>query len=261
MKKITSLSNPIVKDIKTLHTPGGRIRAKSFIIEGLKFVQEAHRANIKIRLIAIKEGYRPDFLKDINTIDIYEFSESVMKKVSTTETPPGVIAIAEMFEFHEKDILNIESENRLILILENINDPGNLGTIIRTACAAGVTGIILTGESVDLFNPKVIRATAGNLWKIPIIVSKNKQEIINQLHQNHFQVVATDLKAKTTHLDFDYKQDLAILFGSEAHGISEELLAGSDNFIKIPLENKVESLNVAISAAIILFEAVRQRAV
>lgn len=259
MISISSISNRLVKDICTLHSKKGREISGNFLIEGTNSVAEAVKDNLKIKLIAFKEGAKPsDFLLN-KAQELYSFSEPVMKKVSTTDSPASVIAVCEQLKCSLKDILTPQQNSRLIVVLDEIKDPGNLGTIIRTSAAAAVDGIILTDASVDIYNPKIVRSTAGCLWKVPVIYHKNKKDLIKDLKNLKIKLYASDASGALVYSSANFNSDVAIIFGSEAQGLSDEFLAGCDEKINIPISKKVESLNVASSVAIILFEVIRQK--
>ncbi len=259
MNKITALSNPLVKEIKSLHSRKGRDKAGLFIIEGLKLVNDAIKAGLPVRLIAYNESCPVDYIHQNVDIEQYIFSDEVMKKVSTTDSPVSIIAVARKPET-KKDILPaICQKSSLVVILDNISDPGNLGTIIRTCCGAGIDALLLAGDSVDLYNPKVIRSSAGLAWKMQVIKVKDKQQLVDQLKSSKFRIIVADAKAEYCYYDRVYGQKAAIVFGSESHGVSDIFIQAADPAVKIPISQDVESLNVAISAAIILFEARRQK--
>ncbi len=259
MQTISSVQNPLIKTVTSLHRKKNRKETGLFIIEGLKGTEDAIKYGLEIVYIflglALKEkaGVFPQGIT-------YLADEKVLKKISTTDTPCEVLTVAKQPEWGLKDVM--KDENPLIVVLENIKDPGNLGTIIRTAKAAGISGIILAGDSVDIFNPKTVRATAANLWKIPVIYFENK-DILRQelLKYKDFQFIATVVSGENTknYFEVDYKIPSILLFGSEAEGISGELAAQSDINVKIPMSSEVESLNLSISAGIVFYEALLQR--
>lgn len=257
MQLISSTSNKLVKEIRALHTKKGRDKANEFLLEGANSIQEAIKDNINIKFIGLLEHHKPDSIVLNSAQKFYYFTEPAFKKACSTDTPTNIIAVCEKFNTKIDDIFN--DQNKLIVILDEIKDPGNLGTIIRTACAANASGIIITDNSVDIFNPKVIRSTTGTLWKIPIVYHTDKSDLISKLKENHFKIYGADMHTETSYASVDYKQNTAIIFGSEAQGISDTFKASSDTIIKIPISNKVESLNVATSVAIILFEARKQK--
>lgn len=260
MNKITSLNNPLIKQASSLQSKKSRDENNMFIIEGLKVLNEALSSKLNIKFILCNKDFDTDRLVKNNINDIYFLSENCLKKVCTTDSPVEVLAIAEKTPLcYIETLLNNKNKEKLVVILDNITDPGNLGTIIRTCCAANVDGIILTTSSVDLFNPKVVRSATGNLWKIPIAISNSTEELINCLKLYKYNVLASDVTAVSKYYNSKYNGNTAIIFGSEAHGVSKSYINNSDSLIKIPISPHVESLNVASSVAIIVFEACRQR--
>ncbi|MFH0703146.1 MAG: RNA methyltransferase [bacterium] len=258
MKEITSINNPLIKKVHSLKEKKNRNEQGLFLLEGYKAIIEALKSGIKLEDIFIDKDFNrkiPDFP------NIYSVNEQILRKISTTESPPEILATAYQLKFSINDFFT--SDNPVIIILENIKDPGNLGTIIRTAKACNVSGIILTDETVDIYNPKIVRSSAANLWKIPIIYISEKNKIkenLNKFKKSQF-IATTVKKAQNTYLyyDIDYKKPTVLMFGSEAEGLSEELLNQADKLITIPMNEQVESLNLSISAGIILYESVRQR--
>ncbi len=184
-----------------------------------------------------------------------------MKKISTTETPPEILAVASQVKYTLEDLF--KEKNPLIIVLENIKDAGNLGTIIRTAKAANVSGIILTGDCTDIHNPKVVRSSAANLWKIPVVNFKDTINLKGMIEKytkcQYFAAQIQKNKKQNLYYEVNYKKPTVVFFGSEADGISEKLGSQADIFIKIPINEEVESLNLSISAGIIIYEAFRQR--
>lgn len=254
MQEITSLQNPIIKETTALHQKKNRAETGLFLIEGIKGVEEAVKSGLEIKYIFMQEK---QVLFDSSKC--YLVDEKVMKKISTTETPPEIVAVVSQIKFQLKDIFNYK--NSPVIVLENIKDAGNLGTIIRTSKAANVSGIILTGDCIDIYNPKVVRSSAANLWKIPVVSFKETKNLRQELQKfGKFQFLATKVKDCSSNYDeINYKQPTVIFFGSEAKGLSDELANQADKFIKIPMNEEVESLNLSISAGIIIYEAFKQR--
>jgi len=263
MQQITSVQNSIIKKVHSLQQKKNRNELGLFLIEGFKGLEEAFKSGLEIENIFIQsdsdkfDKIKPDFPKE----NIYRVNENILRKISTTESPPEVVATAKQMKYSIKDLFS--SDSPLIMVLESIKDPGNLGTIIRTAKAGWASGIILTDETVDIYNPKVIRSSAFNLWKIPVISLTDKtkiKEIINKHKQCQFiaTTVATE-KSSVIYYDINYRGPAVILFGSESQGLSQEFRDQSDKLASIPMSNEVESLNLSISVGVILYEAVRQR--
>lgn len=246
-KSITSSSNSIIKETSALSLKKFREKTGMFILEGKKVIEEAIKADIDIQQIfSIEENNYP-------SKEQYIITKEIMSKIATTETPPSILGVAKMPIYNFEDI-----KAGHILLLENIKDPGNLGTIIRTAVASGIAGIILAGECVDLYNPKVIRSTTGNIFKIPIIKCKNIEEIKKKFPSYLFTGTILDEAKRPTPLHkIDFSHPRIIMFGSEADGLSIEAQKNADEYLKIPLKNDVESLNLAISVGIVLYEISR----
>ncbi len=259
MQEIQSLQNPIIKKITSLHQKKYREEARLFIIEGLKGVKDALSYGLELTHIFLNK-YKSNLAEKFPEDLLYIVDEKVLKKISTTDSPCEILAVAKMFSYEVKDLL--KEETPIILVLEDIKDPGNLGTIIRTGKAANVSGIILTGDSADIFNPKTVRSSAGNLWKIPLVYIENKEKIRETVdpHQK-FQFITTAVNRENskTYFEIDYKIPTVVMFGSESEGISEGLSKQADFSIKIPMNKEIESLNLSVSVAIIVYEAVRQR--
>lgn len=262
MQHINSVQNPIIKYTVSLHHKKNRQEARLFIIEGYKFVKEALKSGLKIKYIFINalssEKIFPDF--EHENENVYLVNEKVIKKISTTDTPCEILAVTEQPEFSFNDI--IKKDNPLLILLESVKDPGNLGAIIRTAKATKVSAIILTSDSADIYNPKTVRASAGNLWKIPIIYIDDKTNLRQKLSiKREFQYISANAHAYNSknYFDVNYKHPTVIFFGSESQGITKELESQSDFSIKIPMDKDVESLNLSISAGVILYEAFLNR--
>ena len=236
------LSNNKIKDIVKLHQKKYRDETGLFIVEGLKSVQELIEAKIEIiDIFAVKEfalNYKYSIIK-----------ENIMKKLATTSSPCEILAIAK-----QKTLGSEIKKAKKVILLDSISDPGNLGTIIRSAAAFGIEAIILFGDCVDLYSSKVIRSTAGNFFKVPIIKLKETDEIKN-LFPNH-KIVATAL-SKENNITLKECADIEkyiIMFGSEARGLSSELIKITTKNIKLEMANNVESLNLYIFASIVLYE-------
>lgn len=267
MKIITSVHNEQVKHIVSLHQGKGRDEAKQFFAEGRRFVREALARSKRIEKIfycmansSSKESTELDALlaeAKSSEISIEEVSEPVMRKMSATKEPQGILALINQERFTWKNI-NIEADT-ILLILDGIRDPGNLGTILRTALAAGVKNVVLTQGTVDYYNPKVLRSSMGAVFSMCILSDADISEIRSFCEGNKLELVVSTLEGQSV-----YKQTvgenlpLALVIGSEAIGVSQDLLAIAQKKIMIPMENEVESLNAALAAGIFLFEIRRQ---
>jgi len=192
-------------------------------------------------------------------IECISVPERVFNSISEKENPQGIIAILERVNL---TLDSIRHNNRtLLVVVHELRDPGNLGTIIRTADSAGASGVIVTGISVDLFDPKVIRATMGSIFSLPVVQIKEIRELKNWLSQNNIKTIATSPGAKSYYFDLEYNQPVAIILGNEAEGLDAEAIESADEVVKIPMFGKADSLNVSSAAAIMIYEVVRQRMV
>lgn len=255
---ITSSSNIKVKNIIQLRTKSkSRRDADAFVIEGVRMISEIPSDMIVEAFMtqAFYEKYRgAAFLAGIK----YELvSEQVFAKMSDTVTPQGIIAIVKMRHYTLQDILS--DGKSLYLMLEDIQDPGNLGTLIRTAEAAGVKGVIMSKGTVDIYNPKVTRSTMGAIMRVPFVYVPDITETIRDMKKDGIKVYAAALGDDTEYTDVKYDGGTAVLIGNEGNGLSRLAIGSSSRTIKIPMSGEIESLNAAVSAAIILYEARRQR--
>lgn len=244
--EITSVNNELIKHTVKLQQKKHRDEEKKFLLEGFKAIEEAFKSGIEIEQVFIEKSRveKYSFL-DMNLILT---TESILKKISTTDTPPDAVAIAKQKIFTLNDIKSAQK----VVLLENIKDLGNLGTILRTAKAFSQDALILFGDTVDLYNPKCVRSAVGNLWKIPVVQIKNFSELKSQF--KNFDIVATLPQSKNTInlKDFKAKSPYLIMFGSEAQGLSQELIDFSTQKVTIEMNNEVESLNLSVSVGIIL---------
>ena len=247
MSSINAIPKNKIKEIVKLHQKKYRDELGLFIVEGIKAVEELIKNNIDIKEIYSLKAFETEKYT-VKTID-----ESIMKKISTTSSTCEILAVAKKKEYKINDFIK---KNKLIL-LDSISDPGNLGTIIRSAAAFGIEGIILYKDCVDMYSSKVIRSAAGNFFKIPVIIIKDTEEIKGNF--KNFEKIATALYEKNTNSIQDCKniKKYIIMFGSEANGLSNELIKISDKNIRLEMKNNVESLNLSVSASIIMYELFR----
>ena len=245
MKEIVSLSNNLVKEtVKLQHK---KYRNDLILIEGKKSVEEAILANLKIEYIFVSNE---EFYKKYEKYDVYLVNEAILKKVSTTESAPEIVCVAKKPNYK---ILDFKKFNKIVL-LDSIKDAGNLGTIIRCASALGVDGILLFGQTTDEFSPKTIRSSAGNMFKLPIL--KISIEDLTEFKKTH-KLVSTIVDSKNDIRNYKIQDKTIVMFGSEADGLCKELLNITDDSITIKMTNEVESLNLAMSVGIILWELQR----
>lgn len=278
---ITSTSSSQVKHIVNLQKKSKlRKEEKQFVVEGIKMVSEAPKDRlVKVYVSETFKADNEEFLKKMNYEalgkDILEVvSDNVFIRMSDTQTPQGIMAVVKMSEITIEDMfgkdMHINSKNDnsgnssnkmqpLLLILENLQDPGNLGTIIRMAEGAGVTGIIMSCNTVDIYNPKTIRSTMGSLYRVPVIYVDDICEAVEECKQKGIRVYAAHLKGTDNYNVKDYTQPTAFMIGNEGNGLTDKLTDKADELVRIPMQGKVESLNAAIACTILTYEAVRQR--
>lgn len=263
---ISSSSNQQIKKIIQLQKKSKvRKESKNFIIEGLKMYNEVPEDRIVKTYIS--EEFYAEISKDNNEDGInklffnreYEIiSKSVFKEISDTTTPQGILAIVKQPEFNFEEIL--KKENICLLFLENIRDPGNLGTIMRSSEGAGVDGIVLSNESVDIYNPKVIRSTMGAIYRMPFVYEDEFADaLINKYKRIGIKLYAAYLDGAVDYAKIIYPPKTGIIIGNESNGISEKVVKLADELIKIPMKGQLESLNAAVSAALITYEIYRQK--
>ncbi len=247
---ITSTSNETIKYFISLNDKKTRMNAKRFIVEGYHLVDEASKTNLLEAIISTDEKE----LKKINNVKRYLVNDAIINKIATTKNPQNILGIVKMLDHNITNLVPIIKENKTKLImLDDVNDPGNLGTIIRTAAGLGYDGIIMSPNTVDLYNEKVIRSTQGVMFKIPIIKA-NLQEVIKLLKKEKVFCIGTALTNAKDVKHITKKDKFAICLGNEAKGISKEVLDNMDENVKIAMNNDVESLNVSIAAGIIMYE-------
>ena len=258
---ITSSSNGKIKYIMTL-VQKSKLRKKEgrFVIEGTRIFEEAPLEDIEevyvneASLEAFPKGVK-DKLKKVR----YELvTESVFKKISDTVTPQGILCVMKIKESSMDEVIN--SSNAHIVVLENIQDPGNIGTIIRTAEGAGVTGIILSKDCVDIYSPKVIRSTMGSIFRSKIAITDDVTDTLNTLKKKGIKTYAFALERDAkTYDSYDYKNTCALVIGNEGNGLKKETIDACDYTAFIPMAGEVESLNASVAASLAMYEVARQR--
>ncbi|HEX6594591.1 MAG TPA: RNA methyltransferase [Bacillota bacterium] len=240
---ITSVQNEKVKTWRKLHTKKERTRRGIFLVEGFHLVEEAYKSDWEfVELIVVDHVHVPPIIEHVPTTYV---SEQVFKHISKTKTPQGIAAVLKM----KPPCVEV---GNLVLLVDAIQDPGNLGTIIRTADAAGFEAIILGEGTVDLYNDKVIRATQGSLFHVPIF-SASLCEKMTELKECGFNIWASALTNSQPYVDVQPSERTALIVGNEANGISKQHLKRADTIVKIPIYGQAESLNVSIAAGILMY--------
>lgn len=242
--EITSVNNELVKECVKLQQKKYRQSTGKFLLEGYKAIKEAFDYGIKLEYVFVEKS-KIESYKFIQN-DIIETNSAVLKKISTTESAPEAVAIGVQKDYQ------IENIGNKVVLLEDIKDAGNLGTIIRSSVAFGAEGIVLYGDCIDLYNPKVVRAAVGNLWKIPVIHITDFAQLKEKFE--NYKRIATLPRANEYLKSFKSAEKMLLMFGSEANGLSDELIRFSTGGLKIEMNKEVESLNLATSVSVILYE-------
>lgn len=264
---ITSTANAQVKElIRLMKKSRAREDAGVFIVEGPRIAGELTDDPAwqeRIERVYLSESYaakhkgEQDGLRRTSRVEI--LADNVFDHVSDTKTPQGILAVVKRKEYELEDILGGQQGNSLVIILDNLQDPGNLGTIFRTAEAAGATGILLSRDCVDIYNPKVIRSTMGAVFRLPFLYVDDLPGAVSELKETGIRVFAAHLEGKNAYDREDYSGGTAFLIGNEGNGLRDEVAECADCRIRIPMQGKSESLNAAVAAAVLMFEVSRQR--
>ena len=256
-KLITSRDNPVIKLARSLGSRKGRERSGMFLVEGAKLVTEALARPELVETILVSDATRESLVGELVNyqIPLVRISSGLAQALSETETTQGVWAICRRPEWGGVEVVGSLD---FVLVMVQIQDPGNLGTMLRTACAVGVQAVLLTAGSVDEFNPKVIRSAMGATFNLPVYTGISLSDV-EALQGYGFQVLACDPRGEISLFQSNLQGKLAIVMGNEGQGLSSDWKGAADHLIKIPLPAEVESLNVAVACGIILYEAYRQR--
>lgn len=276
---ITSSSNPQVKRVIRLNTKAKARRDEAcFPAEGIRIFREipaGFRRQVYVSASFISDAGHRHLLEEEGvalpsedgscSISGAEMScraevvdDRIFRQMCDTQTPQGIITLASIPSYSRGDLLG-KSGEPLVLILEDLQDPGNVGTIIRTAEGAGVTGVFMSSRTADCFQPKVVRSTMGSIFRVPVRREESLTELITWLKKQNVRCFAAHLSGRNSYVREDYRTGTAFLIGNEGNGLSDELTASADVRIRIPMEGKVESLNAAVASALLMYEAQAQR--
>lgn len=258
MDTIQSKDNPLIKEVKKLKEKRYRLENSEFIAEGFRFVLEALQSDFDVPAVFVseKDRHRWDKYEVVHYLQkgtkVFWVTDQILKQLSSTETPQGIAAVVKIKENH------IVDSHGFYILVDRIQDPGNLGTIIRTADAAGALGVICTKGTVDIYNEKTLRSTMGSIFHIPVIEAKDIS-IVHELKQKGFKLLVSSLEESENFYHIKFTDRFVLAVGNEGNGISDELIDLGDIRVKIPMPGEAESLNAAVAASIMMFEAVRQR--
>lgn len=260
MQIISSKDNNLIKHIKKLSDKKYRDLNNEYVIEGIKLVGEAIAQNVKIKQIVIcedcekAENISKELMYEIAKYECVYVTNKVFKHISEVQAPQGILAIVEK----DNQDLKINYKEDIIVALDDVQDPGNLGTILRTVDSIGLTQILVSKGTADAYNPKVVRSTMGAIFRIKIIECENLIKTLNQVKKHQFKVVASSLQTENSVYDINYNKKV-IVIGNEANGVEPDIQEMADEKIKIPMLGKTESLNASVATGIILYEYVRQK--
>lgn len=260
MQIISSKDNELIKHIKKLKEKKYRDLNNEYIIEGTKLIKEAIEENANIKQIVICDNCQntdiipKELMYEIAKYECIYVTEKIFKNISDVNTPQGILAIIEK---NNKET-QIDYSQDIIVVLDDIQDPGNLGTILRTVDSIGLTQIIVSKGTADCYNPKVVRSTMGAIFRVKIIESEDLEKTLKEMKKHKFKITVSSLQTKNTIYDINYDKKV-IVIGNEANGVEQKIQNIADEKIKIPMLGKTESLNASVATGIILYEYVRQK--
>ncbi|MEE0164304.1 MAG: TrmH family RNA methyltransferase [Lachnospiraceae bacterium] len=246
MEHITSLKNPKVAAWKALKDRKGRRESGCFLVEGRKMVEEALASAFDVETVLVQEGME---LPDGLTMPVYELPAHVLAAVCDTKTPQGIAAVVRM---KEQSALG-----KHIVVLDGVQDPGNVGTIIRTADAAGLNGVLLSNQCADVFSPKVLRATMGSIFRMNLRTTDDLPGELTKLREKGYSILSSQLDGTPFYERQDVAERFALIIGNEGNGVSEQVQQTATHRVRLPMRGGAESLNAAIAAAIMMYELMR----
>lgn len=266
MEAIRSLHNPKVQLVRRLGQRKYRDKEKKFAVEGVRMVEEALEAGVRFYELF----YNSWLFRTDRGRALYEtltgkghtpilVSDQVLSAITDTESPQGIVAVVEIPLYDPDEMFRAEIP--LVVVVDGLQDPGNLGTIIRTAVGAGVSGVVMTHGSVDVYSPKTLRSTMGAVFRMPLVRIQHLRGIKPWLGSHGIRLVAGHPRAATPYFECDFRLPTAIVLGNEDSGLTGEIINLVDELVTIPILGPVESLNVAVAAGVLIYEAVRQRSV
>ena len=260
MQTITSKDNELIKHIRKLKDKKYRDESNEYVVEGVKLVEEAVKENAKIKQIIVCEDTTRTYeipthiMLEIAKYECISVSDKIFNIITQVTNPQGIMAIIEKNAQNAK----IDYTQDIIVVLDDVQDPGNLGTILRTVDSIGLNQIIVSKGTADAFNSKVVRSTMGAIFRIKIIEVENLVQEIKEMRKHHFKLMVTSLQTKNSIYDIDFNKKI-IVIGNEANGVSKEIQDMADEKAKIPMLGRTESLNASVAAGVVMYEYVRQK--
>lgn len=258
------LSKEKLKQISKLKTEKERDSKGRFLIEGLRLCLEALSSDWEVELVLfssefVESAAGEKLVEEFSRrgIDLFRIKKKEIEKLADTETPQGIMAVVKNKKFTlNKDFLKKAS---LLLSLDNIRDPGNLGTMVRTADATGADGVLLSNGCVELNNPKVVRSTMGSIFHLPVIEGLELEQVLPEIKSSGFKIFVSEVHEGKDYTEVNYPEKTCLIIGNEASGISKQILNLADERVRIPILGKAESLNASVAAGILLYEIVRNK--
>lgn len=260
MQTITSKDNELIKHIRKLKDKKYRDESNEYVVEGVKLVEEAVKENAKIKQIIVCEDTTRTYeipthiMLEIAKYECISVSDKIFNIITQVTNPQGIMAIIEKNAQNAK----IDYTQDIIVVLDDVQDPGNLGTILRTVDSIGLNQIIVSKGTADAFNSKVVRSTMGAIFRIKIIEVENLAQAIKEMRKHHFKLMVTSLQTKNSIYVIDFYKKI-IVIGNEANGVSKEIQDMADEKAKIPMLGRTESLNASVAAGVVMYEYVRQK--
>ena len=260
MHIITSKDNEIIKHIRKLKEKKYRDEYNEYVVEGVKIVEEAIKENAKIKQVIVCNDTTKTYeipthiMLEIAKFDCIYVSDKIFNYITQVTNPQGIMAIIEK----QDENMQIDYNQDIIVMLDDVQDPGNLGTILRTVDSIGLNQIIVSKGTADSFNSKVVRSTMGAIFRLKIIEEEDLIKTIKELRKHHFKLLVTSLQTENSIYDIDFSKKI-IVIGNEANGVSKEIQDLSDEKAKIPMLGRTESLNASVAAGIVMYEYVRQK--
>lgn len=260
MQKITSKDNEFVKHVKKLKDKKYRDLSNEYVVEGIKLVKEAIQEHAKIKQIIIcedcenSENISKDLTYEIAKFECIYVTKQIFNSITEVKNPQGILAVVSK----DSNISDIDYSQDIIVALDDLQDPGNLGTILRTVDSIGLTQILVSKGTADAFNPKVVRSTMGAIFRVKIIECEDLKSTLKDIQKKDFKIMVTSLQTENSIYDVYYNKKV-IVVGNEANGVSKDIQDLADEKIKIPMIGKTESLNASVATGIVLYEYVRQK--
>lgn len=248
MEKLTSLKNPKVQEWRSLKEKKSREEQKAFLVEGVRMVREALSSSFEVKALILREDYRPEFVLP-SSIPFYLLPAHVFQSVTDTKTPQGIAAVISL--------KTQEASGSRLLALDGVQDPGNVGTIIRTADAAGFDGVILSPDCADLYSPKVLRSTMGSIFRLGFSFPVSLPDMLNDLKKDGYSVISSQLDGDPFFDRNDIFSPFVLIIGNEGNGISEEVKTIATHRFRLPMRGGAESLNAAVAAGIMMYDLTR----